>query len=900
MLKPTDLKCNRQNKPFGITGSPVFSWKLISDERDTIQTAYQISITRAGQHISDSGKVISGRSIEVCVSEFFVHPAQIYDWSVKVWDNHGNETTARSFFEAAPEVFTAKWIEPSNAGIRYEKPISILANTLFHAKPKLPVDQRLMPVTLLRKEFSVKPYLRKARIYATAHGTYQISLNGKRPDNRLLAPEYTAYEKYLCYQTYDVTAMLQAGQNVCGIWLADGWWGGRIGISGECGQYGLSRAFLMQMELEYCDGSCETVISDESFVWSDDGEIRYSDIFIGEKQDHTFAANEKGFDYAGFNADSWQSVIVKDYGYDNLKPQIGAPVMPICELPVREIIRTPRNEIIVDFGQVFAGFVRFKASEKKGTVIKLEHTEILDERGNFLNNIMGVNKDQTDFFICSGESGEVFEPQFTFHGFRYVRVTGLSNLETAVFIGVAISSTMDNTGIFSCGNELLNKLYSNVRWSQYSNMISIPTDCPQRERAGWTGDIQVFAPTAIFNQDMQSFLERWLESMEAEQFDDGQVPCIIPYTKSYKNQLKAVFREECSTGWSDACLIVPYVMYRLYGNLSVLKRHYPMMKRWMDYAQKQAEQNTPKSFQKKRGKTAREIENQKYLWNTGWHFGDWLIPSLSKSLIESTKSGKVTKEVIAPMYYAYEVRLMTEISAILGCKEDADKYKQLFTRIKTAFAETYITPDGLITPNLQGIYVCALWFELVPKEIESKIVSRLVDLISANDYRLDTGFLATPVLLDVLTKYGHKDIVYKLLYQEKYPSWLYEIRKGATTIWENWGAIRPDGKVSTFSYNHYALGCVCDWMYRYIGGIRNASVGYEKIIIKPEPDETLQWAESGYESVYGEIYCKWKKENGHFNLRVRIPCNSSATIKLPDGSRTEIGSGQYEFECQII
>ena len=900
MLKADQLRCNHEKTPYGITGTPVFSWQLFSEQPDTIQEAYQLLICSSDKQIYDSGKISGSQSVEVEPKGFNAAAKEDYHWKVRIWDNHGQEAENTSYFEAAPGSFSAKWIEPSIPGVKYEKQIPLMKSMIFKVKPKLPPDERLLPVSLLRKEFEVKPGLAKARAYATAHGVYSIQFNGGAPDERLFAPEYTTYPKYLCYQTYDITKLLQSGKNACGVMLADGWWSGRIGIGGESGQYGMERAFFLQIELTYHDGTHETIVSDENFRCSANGTIRYSDIFIGEKQDHNYTQRIEEFSKADFNDHSWSPVVIADYGYDNLFPQIGGPVVKIKELKPVALLHTPKGETVIDFGQNFAGFVRLKVSAPKGTVIKLEHSEVLDEKGNFLNNIIGVNKDQTDIFICSGREDEVFEPQFTFHGFRYVKVTGMNTPELEDFCGIAISSKMDNLAEFECSNELMNKLYSNVRWSQYSNMISIPTDCPQRERAGWTADIQVFTPTASYSQDMNAFLTRWLESMEMEQLDDGQIPCVVPFSLSYQNSLKMQSKDSCcSAGWSEACIIVPYTLYQMYGNKNILSKHYPMMKKWIKYVQHQAEHFNPKSFKKKKNKTPLEIENHKYLWNTGWHYGDWMIPSISKGMMGGVKGAKITREITASIYYAYSAELMSRIAEIIGSKDDARKYHELNKRIKKAIADTYISEDGLINPDLQGSYVCALWYGVVPEDKVPKAVGRLKKLIEDNGCCLDTGFLATPILLDVLMKYGLKDIAYKILYQEKCPSWFYEIKKGATTIWESWDGIRPDGKVGNLSYNHYALGCVFDWIYRNIAGIQNQSAGYKKILIKPEPDETMAWARSSFKSVYGEIASSWKKENGFFRIQVKIPCNANATVIMPDGQQHEIGSGTYEFTCAM-
>ncbi len=900
MLTVTGLKCNHEKAPLGITGAPVFSWQLFSDTPNTLQNAYQLIIDIENQSVYDSGRIFSSQSIEVVLDNFQVVEKQVYHWKVIVWDNHGQKAESTDYFESAPAKLSAKWIEPTIASVKYEKPIPLMMSMALKSKPKLPPDERLLPVSLLRKEFEVKPGLTKARAYVTAHGIYSIQFNGNAPDKRLLAPEFTAYQKYLCYQTYDITSMLVVGNNACGVMLADGWWAGRIGIGGESNQYGMSRALLLEIELTYSDNTKTTIISDEKFKCSSDGPIRYSDIFIGEKQDHNYTQTIEKFSKAGFDAHDWKPVTLIDYGDSNLVAQIGGPVERYKEIKPTQILHTPKGENVVDFGQNFAGFIRLKVSAPKGTIIKLEHGEVLDKNGDYLNNIIGVNKDQTDIFICSGEKEELFEPQFTFHGFRYVKVSGISNFKLEDFCGIAISSRMENLSYFRCSNELVNKLYSNVRWSQCSNMISIPTDCPQRERAGWTADIQVFAPTAAYNQDMTAFLERWLDSMEAEQLSDGQIPCVVPFSISYQNSLKLQSKEGCcSAGWSEACIIVPYTIYKMYGNFNILKKYYPMMKRWMNYVTYRAENFNPDNFEKKKNKSPAEIENHKYLWNTGWHYGDWMIPSISKGMMGSVKGAKATKEFIASVYYAYSAEMMSEISKIICDEESAVKYHTLNLRIKKAISDTYISESGVINPDLQGCYVCALWYDIVPENAVDKVVQRLKQLIEDNHFCLDTGFLSTPILLDVLTKYGMQDTVYKILYQENCPSWFYEIKKGATTIWESWDGIKPDGKTGNLSYNHYALGCVFDWIYRNVAGIQNQSAGFKKSLIKPIPDESMTWAQSSFKSMYGEISSSWKKENEIFQLEVKIPCNTTCTVILPNGEQHAIGSGTYNFVCRL-
>ena len=896
MLAVKELRCNHQKHPLGVTGTPVFSWKMESSKAGTWQTAYRLILIRGKEIAFDSGKVDSPQSVDVSLGAIPLLPGTEYSWNVKAWDNYGQEAEANSHFETAPEKLLAQWIEPSIPSVCYEKPIPLMANMILKAKPTKPVDKRLLPVTLLRKEFTVRPGLVRARAYATAHGVYSLYFNGSPSDQRLFAPEFTSYQKILYYQTYDVTALLFPGANACGAMLADGWWAGRIGVGGECGQYGRSRAFLLQIDLHYEDGSRETVLSDQSFTCSNNGPIRYSDIFIGEKQDHAYTETIERFSRAGYNADSWQPVLAAQYDPATLRPQIGDPVVRRQELKAVKLFTTPKGETVIDFGQTFAGFVRLKTAQPRGTVIKLEHSEVLDEKGNFLNNIIGVNKEQTDILVCSGEGTEEFEPCFTFHGFRYVKVSGMKSPVAEAFTGVVISSEMDDLISFESSNPLLNKLYANTRWSQLSNMISIPTDCPQRERAGWLGDIQVYAPTAAYFQDMNAFLSRWLENVESDQLEDGQIPCVVPYSESYQKTAK-MQGGDSSAGWSEACIVVPYTLFKMYGNQTILKQCYPMMQRWMAYVQDRAANHNPKGIEKNKNLSPRELDNYKYLWNTGWHYGDWMIPSLSKGPMGGVAGAKKTKELFASLYYAYAAGLMTEISALLGKPEAEKQYAELSRRVKEAIAETYISEDGRITPDLQGSYVCALWLGVVPKDREYMAVARLNALIQENGYRLDTGFLATPVLLDVLMKYDLKETAYRLLYQEECPSWFYEIKKGATTLWESWDGIQPNGKVGSLSYNHYAFGSVCHWIFRFVGGIRPLEPGFRKILIQPEPDSSLTQSRCVYQSVYGEIGCAWIQAGQRFTMKVTIPCNTSAIVVLPDGTEHEVESGVHEFSC---
>ena len=539
MLEIIRLSCNHEAKPGPFRETPAFSWAFTGDSQDLMQKAYRLQLfaEQSTEPVYDSGRVESSRSIDVAAEGFEPAPRVRYTWRVQLWDSRDETACGEGCFEGAPEELTASWIKPSMPSVLWEKPVNIIASMLFHAKQKKPPEERLCPATLLRREFEVKEGLTRAEVYATAQGIYQLAFNGTEPGNRRFAPEFTPYDKYMYYQSYDVTGLLHPGRNACGALLGDGWWAGRIGAGGECAQYGMSRALLMQLELTYADGSRETICSDESFRCSQDGVIRYADLFIGEMQDHNFGTTLAAVSRPGFEDAGWAAV-VSEKNKSNLLPQAGPGVTVIREVPARQVLRTPKGEWVVDFGQNLAGVVRTSVSAPTGTKITLEHSEVLDAKGNFLMNILGVNKDQKDIFVCSGEGTEVFEPRFTYHGFRYVRVSGLDNPKAEQFTALVFSSVLEERMDFACSSEKLNQLHDNSLWSQRANMISIPTDCPQREKAGWTADAQVFAPTACYNQEMNAFLDRWMDALAAEQLPDGQVPIVAPFNASYKNTAK--------------------------------------------------------------------------------------------------------------------------------------------------------------------------------------------------------------------------------------------------------------------------------------------------------------------------------------------------------------------------
>lgn len=631
-----------------------------------------------------------------------------------------------------------------------------------------------------------KKTLKRARIYITAYGLYRLYINGQRVTEDEFTPGNTSYDRYLQYQVYDIQSFLKEGNNAIGIILADGWYLGRVGFGGDSCQFGNMLGVLFQLELDYLYGLKEVIVSDKQLK-STTGPLVYSDIFVGEKYDANLEL--EGWNSVGYDDGFWEYGCEVAYALNNLWAQYGENVRQTEKLCPKSIYYSVKNETIVDFGQVIAGRVRIKITNaKKGDKIMLEHSEIVYKDGTLLNNIQGRYKNQTDIYICKGEKEEVYEPYFTFHGFRYLRLTGYpGKISFQDVCAIVLRTDMQVIGKFHCSDERINQLQKNILWSQKGNFLSIPTDCPQRERAGWTGDVQVFSTTAVYNMDTLAFFKRWLKNMREDQLPDGQVPTVVPYIKGYRLETGGFPMQDahCSAGWGDVCITLPWTLYKAYGDVSVLEENYEMMKRWIEYIQRTAENENPDDI----GELSPERkERLKHLWNTHFHFGDWLTPSVSFDFktgdVDMLKSAFETKDYVPSCFYAYSSYLLSLIAEVLGRKEEGEKYRELSDKVKQAFAGEFIDENGRIETELQGIYVLVLKFGLMPEYLRKKAIGHLSDLIKKNGNKLDTGFLSGPHILDVLVDGGREDIAWSLLFQEECPSWLYEVKMGATTIWE--------------------------------------------------------------------------------------------------------------------
>lgn len=847
-MKLYGLKTNERICALGIEGTPYFSWKIASDTQNVLQTAYRIEI----EGFWDTGRVESREQAFIEYRGKSLLPCTEYCWRVTVWDNQGNLAKAEAFFETAVPDWQARWVEISRKreaadGYRY-------GNSY--------------PPVLFRRSFELaQKRIARARIYATAIGVYKLKANGINPDDREFAPEFTSYGKLHYYQTYDVSKLLHGGRNNLEMYVGDGWYFSWQASSVYDKEFA-EPSVLYQIEVWYEDGTHETVASDgsESCAF---GKVLASDLFQGERQDMRKHITES------------YPVVVKDYGYDTLMAQPMDPVRPVKQLPAVDVFYTPKGECIVDFGQVLAGRARIRVDIPANEEAVFEYFEVLDKDGNYLNTMFAPQRDSV---ISTGEPF-VHEAFFTFHGFRYIKVTGIRDVRKEDFTAILLTTEKENAGSFFCSEPRLNRLYQNIRWSQWNNMMSVPTDCPTREKAGWTGDILIYARTALMNENVTSFLTSWLRNVRADQKTDGTVMITSPFVKIYISLVWNVVNPEFGSkeptnvaGWSDAIVWVPYEMYRITGNKAILRENYEAMSRYCRALIHTANQEC--------GEMGIPTEYDKWLVNTGFHFGEWLIPSEPVGGFDICKASSY---YVAPFFACETMRRMSVIADVIGEKEDAIFYNSITEKMKSAIQSGLLYADKLPKDKM-GAYVLAFAFGLVPEDLEQVYRGQLVALIERNENRLDTGFLPTAFLLDVLCDIGKEDLAHMLLWQNRMPSWLYQVENGATAIWEAWNADEARETGRQVSFDHYAFGVVDDWIMRKLCGIDSDTPGYSHLRIAPQKDQRIEWLKRSFISVAGEVKVEYKGDT----MKVTIPPNSSATVEW-NGMKTEVGSGTYQF-----
>jgi|TARA_Y100000310_G_scaffold169868_2_gene170075 alpha-L-rhamnosidase len=887
----TRPRCEYEINPIGIdVRNPRLGWQLVSARRETLQSAYRIlvadSLVKIEQDIGnlwDSQRVSSDRSNQIEYAGSDLPTRQRCYWKVMVWDTREDHSS---------------WSE-----VAYWE-MGLLDSSEWQADwitADIPEDKAVMsPSPMFRAEFEVGDNVQSARIYATALGTYELHLDGHRVGDAYFTPGWTSYSQRLQYQTYDVTDQLTSGRHALGAIVADGWYRGNLANfrgDGRC-TYGDTLALYVQLVIDYEGGATEIISSNPDWR-AETGPILYTDHYMGEKYDAQL--ERPGWTEVDYDDSWWAGARLVDPPEATIVAQTGPLVRKMHEVVPTEILTTPDGTTVVDFGQNMVGWIRLVVAGAAGTVVTLRHAEVLDGEGNLYTANLRPAK-QTVTYILRGAETEQYEPRFTFQGFRYVAVDGYpGTLNLDSLTGIVVYSAMTATGSFECSNPLVNRLQQNIVWGQRGNFLDVPTDCPQRdERLGWTGDAQVFTRTACFNMDVAAFFTRWLRDLVCDQRADGAYPHVAPNVLG-KGAAGA-------TGWADAGVICPWTLYLCYGDTRILAEHYGPMQRWIDYMVERA--------------------GDDLIWRGDFHFGDWLSTERDDL---GRPFGVTENDLMATAFFAFSSSLMIKIAALLDDQESMQRYEELLIGIRRAFCREFVTPAGRIGTNTQTAYVVALMFDLLPEGTRSEAARRLVANIRDRGNHLSTGFLGTPYLCHVLTRFGHLDVAYDLLLQDSCPSWLYPVTRGATTIWERWDGIKPDGSfqnVGMNSFNHYAYGAIGHWLYSVVAGLEldEASPGYRHTIIRPQPGGKLFHAKAGLETPYGRLSSRWEIDDTAFRLDVTVPPNTTATVILgavsiddvTEGKRPlsavegiissdsdgqtvsiEVGSGEYEFRHSV-
>lgn len=910
-LRVKNLRCEYKVDPLGIdVRRPRLSWELESAEKNVVQTSYELQVAGSreelgkGKVIWGSGELKSDASVGVEYAGQVLVSGRTYFWRVRVWDNLGHSSGwSDRTQEKSTGLKTRHYNGQDNPGAQpgavvpqreTQMPgaakweMGLLEAGDWKASwitPDVQEDEtKSNPAPLLRREFQVKKKVQRARLYATAMGLYEMELNGNRVGDAYFTPGWTAYDFRYQYQTYDVTEMLKGGANCLGAMLGDGWFRSAMTWDKKRNSYGKKSQVLAQLVITYVDGTQEIVGTDGKWKAAT-GAVLESDIYDGETYDARL--EKSGWSLAGYDDKEWRGVsVVGEPKNADMKASATSAALPVLvaaagpavkkieEVKAVKVFKTPAGETVVDMGQNMVGWVRFHVTAAAGTTITLRHAEVLDSKGNLYTTNLREAK-ETIRYTAKGGGTEVYEPHFTFQGFRYVAVSGWpGEVKPEDFTGVATHSAMERTGHFESSSSLLNQLEHNIVWGQKGNFLDVPTDCPQRdERLGWTGDAQAFAPTASFNFETVGFYEKWLKDVALDQQDDGAVPHVIPNILSHATRKG----DSGSSGWADVATVVPWTVYQAFGDKRVLEEQYPSMKAWVEYMRKEA--------------------GAKYIWNSGFTFGDWLAFAST----DSDYPGATTdKDFIQTAYFARSTELLAKTADVLGKKEETAEYAELEEKIKGAFQKEFVTPNGRLSPNTQTAYALALAFDLLPEAERPVAAARLAADVRKFGH-LTTGFLGTPVLCKALSDYGYLDEAYLLLTRKEYPSWLYPVTKGATTIWERWDGIKEDGSFQDAgmnSFNHYAYGAIGMWMYSVVAGIGidESRPGYKHILIAPRPGGGLTSAKASVESVYGTVGSGWEIVGGKFVLKIEVPPNTTATVKMPGGKVEEVGSGKWEFE----
>ena len=848
-MRPADLRCeHRRDVPCLDDPAPRFSWALESSEREKRQTAYRIRVWAGDTELWDSGRVASSSSVDVVYAGRALPPGAECRWTVQVWDERGeaSEPSAAARFRTGLREWRGQWIFRDAA----EDPGIPVPGT----EPERAADimlERCGPAAYLRRTFAAGD-IQRATLYLTARGVVEMHVNGTRVGDAVLTPGWTDYRARIEYAAHDVTALVRDGENQIEAIIADGWWSGFVGfdLKRAGAHYGTQPELLCELHVEHADGTLEVIGSDERWE-ATTGPIRYSDLLQGEYYD---ARREPA---------DWRPVRTRPRDGTLLVPERAQPIRVTEDLQPLSVTERAPGVHLFDLGQNLVGWVRMAVEGARGTTVRLRFAEMLEEDGSLHMANMRSARPQ-DTYVLRGDGREVFEPRFTFHGFRYVEVSGVERAPEIT--GRVVHSDTPPTGSFECSSELVNQLWRNVMWGQRGNFLSVPTDCPQRdERLGWLADAQVFLPSAALNMDVAAFITKWGDDILDAQSPEGAYPDVAP---------RLVFERDGAPAWADAGVIVPWIVYQRYGDLRIVERHWDAMERYVAYLVR---------------------HNPDLLWTHRRNndYGDWL-----------SVGADTPRELLGTAYMAYDALLMARMARALGRPDRVAHYEALHRDVAAAFQRAYVGEDAYIEGDTQTVYLLALHMELLPEELRARAAERLVADIEAHDWHLTTGFVGVGLLCPVLTEAGYGDVAHRLLLTETFPSWGYSIRHGATTIWERWDGWTAENGFQTplmNSFNHYSLGSVVQWLYEYVAGIRidPERPGYEHVVIAPVPGE-LEHAAATLRTVRGPVRSAWRRSDDAFELTVELPANVTGTVILPDGSATEIGSGRYDFAMTAV
>ncbi len=869
LLDPKKLRVEYLEDPKGITiVKPRFSWLLEGYGRNRSQTGYQILVASSQKKLDqnqgdiwNSGIVHSNETNQVEYAGTSLRSNTSYFWKVKVWDekNQASNWSSTAYFSMGLLKFT-DW-----KGL-------FISHDVGYDKTDKYDSLYLPPARYLRKSFTLNKKIKRATAYTTALGLYELHLNGEKINDAYFLPGWTDYNKRLYYQTFDITDQLKQGENVIGAIIGDGWYSGYIGyallvrLDKVREFYGVNPSFMGQIEIEYEDGSFETIASDTSWK-SNEGAVREADILMGETYDARMELT--GWDTSGYNDSDWKSPKVYTYPDGKLEAHPGTLVKNRERIKPIEMTEPKPGTYVFNLGKNFAGFAELKVQGPKGTKVQLRFGEILKRDGNIQTENLRLAR-ATDTYILKGEGLETWQPKFTYHGFQYVEVTGYPGKPTLDAVtGILLSSIETNASTFQSANQMNNVLFENIKTTQSANFFEVPTDCPQRdERLGWTGDAQTYMRSATYNADVAAFMTKFLIDLNDSQRWYGAYPNFAPFPYSRPNQY--------APAWMDAGIIIPYNMYKVYNDTRILEYMYEGMEKFM-------------RFQK-------DASTDHLRPGGGNNWGDWLAVNEETS-----------HDFIGAAYYGYDAKLMSEIAEALNKKEDAKKYKKLFENIKKAFSEKYILENGHTSEDTQTTYALALYFDLYPENLAEKGIARLAEKIVDNGHKFSSGFLGTKHVMLALSKYGYDDLAYKLFKQTEYPSWGYSVENGSTSIWERWNSYTKDDMANSDlnakmnSFSHYAFGSVAEWMFLHAAGIDTEDAGYRNIVIKPAVSKEMDSISASYKSINGTISSSWKWKGKKLIMNVSIPTNTSAKIYLPSADLNNIKiNGKKSVNHKII